>query len=52
VITVFNFHGSMVYVDGAGNTSGYEDAFTKIAPCRKQYADKGLGAAYVDQYIH
>ena len=37
MITFFNIHGAMVYVDDAGKVSGYEDVFTKIAMCRKHY---------------
>ena len=34
MITFFNIHGAMVYVDEAGEVTGYEDVFTKIAMCR------------------
>jgi 2,4'-dihydroxyacetophenone dioxygenase len=51
MITFFNIHGAMVYVDEAGQTTGYEDVFTKIAMCRKHYEAVGLGAAHVDQFI-
>jgi 2,4'-dihydroxyacetophenone dioxygenase len=51
MITFFNIHGAMVYVDEAGATTGYEDVFTKITMCRKHYEAVGLGAAYVDQFI-
>jgi 2,4'-dihydroxyacetophenone dioxygenase len=51
MITLFNVHGAMVYVDAAGATTGYEDVFTKIEMCRRHYAAVGLGAGYVDQYI-
>jgi len=51
MITFFNIHGAMVYVDEAGQTTGYEDVFTKIAMCRAHYAAVGLGADYVDQYV-
>jgi len=51
MITFFNISGAMVYVDVAGNTTGYEDVFTKIAMCRRHYAAVGLGEAYVDQFI-
>ena len=51
MITFFNIHGAMIYVDEQGNTTGYEDVFTKIALCRKHYIDVGLGADYVDQFI-
>ena len=51
MITFFNIHGAMVYVDAAGQMTGYEDVFTKIEMCRKHYATNGLGAAFVDQYV-
>ena len=51
MITFFNIHGAMIYLDEKGNTTGYEDVFTKIALCRKHYVDVGLGADYVDQFI-
>jgi hypothetical protein len=51
MITFFNIHGAMVYVDEAGQTTGYEDVFTKIAMCRAHYQAVGLGADYVDQFI-
>jgi hypothetical protein len=51
MITFFNIHGAMVYVDEAGRTTGYEDVFTKIAMCRAHYEAVGLGAGYVDQFV-
>ena len=51
MITFFNIHGAMVYVDDAGNTTGYEDVFTKITMCRQHYEAVGLGGGYVDQFI-
>ena len=51
MITFFNIHGAMVYIDEKGNTTGYEDVFTKIALCRKHYIEVGLGENYVDQFI-
>jgi hypothetical protein len=51
MITLFNIHGAMVYVDEAGHPTGYEDVFTKLAMCRKHYADCGLGAGYVDTFV-
>jgi hypothetical protein len=41
----------MVYVDDKGQTTGYEDVFTKIEMCRKHYMAVGLGAGYIDQFI-
>ena len=51
MITFFNIAGAMVYVDEAGNTTGYEDVFTKISMCRRHYATVGLGEGYVDQFV-
>ena len=51
MITFFNIHGAMVYVDAAGATTGYEDVFTKIAMCRRHYAACGLGEGFVDQFV-
>ena len=51
MITFFNISGAMVYVDAAGNNTGYEDVHTKIAMCRRHYASCGLGAGYVDPFI-
>ena len=51
MITFFNIAGAMVYVDDAGNTTGYEDVFTKIEMCRKHYTAVGLGADYVTQFV-
>lgn len=31
--------------------TGYEDVLSKIAMCRSHYADVGLGAGYVDQFV-
>ena len=51
MITFFNIHGAMVYVDEAGKHTGYEDVFSKIAMCRNHYASVGLGSDYVDQFV-
>jgi hypothetical protein len=51
MITQFNIHGAMVYVDAQGEVTGYEDVFTKIEMCRRHYVEVGLGAAYVDQFV-
>jgi 2,4'-dihydroxyacetophenone dioxygenase len=51
MITQLNIHGAMVYVDDKGQTTGYEDVFTKIEMCRKHYIAIGLGAGYIDQFI-
>ena len=51
MITFFNIAGCMYYVDEQGNNTGFEDVFAKIDMCRKHYAEVGLGADYVDQFI-
>lgn len=51
MITLFNIHGAMVYLDEHGKQSGYEDVFSKIAMCRAHYAENGLGEQYLDQFI-
>jgi len=51
MITFFNISGAMIYVDEAGNQTGYEDTFTKIQLCRDHHGANGLGADYVDQFI-
>lgn len=51
MITFFNIHGAMVYVDEQGAVTGYEDVFTKIEMCRRHYRRCGLGESYVDQYV-
>ena len=51
MITFFNIHGAMVYVDENGEMTGYEDVFTKIDMCRRHYRECGLGEDFVDQYV-
>ena len=51
MITFFNISGAMIYLDAAGQQTGYEDVFTKIEMCRGHYAEVGLGMDYVDQFI-
>lgn len=51
MITQFNIHGAMVYVDEQGTMTGYEDVFTKIEMCRRHYEAVGLGRSYVDQFV-
>lgn len=51
MITLFHVSGCLVYVDPYGNTTGYEDVFTKIETCRKHYESVGLGPDYVNQFI-
>ena len=51
MITYFQVNGVMYYVDPWGHPVGYEDVFTKIDTCRKHFAEVGLGADFVNQFI-
>ena len=51
MITLFHVTGGLVYVDPYGAPIGYEDAHTKLAMARQHYADSGLGAEFVDQFV-
>ena len=51
MITFFNIHGAMIYLDDEGQTVGYEDVFSKIEMCRKHYAANGLGADFIQQFV-
>jgi 2,4'-dihydroxyacetophenone dioxygenase len=51
MITFFNIHGAMVYVDDTGQTTGCEDVFTKIAMCKAHFETVGLGAGRVDPFV-
>ena len=51
MITFFNIHGAMVYLDDGGAVTAYEDVFSKIDMCRRHYEGCGLGGDFVDQYV-
>ncbi|MER7717636.1 2,4'-dihydroxyacetophenone dioxygenase family protein [Streptomyces flaveolus] len=51
MVTFFNISGAMIYLDEQGRHIGYEDVFTKIRMCREHYAEVGLGADFVRQFI-
>ena len=51
MITLFNIHGAMIYLDEQGQHTGYEDVHTKLAMCRRHYEACGLGADYVQQFV-
>jgi 2,4'-dihydroxyacetophenone dioxygenase len=51
MMTIFQIHGAMVYLDDAGATTAVEDVFTRINQCRAHFETVGLGGAYVDQFI-
>lgn len=49
MITLFHITGCMIYVDPWRKQTGYEDVFTKVAMCRRHYAENDLGAAFVEK---
>lgn len=51
MITFFDIHGAMIYLDEQGQHTGYEDVHTKLAMCRRHYEACGLGADYVQQFV-
>jgi quercetin dioxygenase-like cupin family protein len=51
MVTLFHVTGGLVYVDPQGVATGYEDAHTKLALGRRHYAEVGLGAGYIDQFV-
>ena len=51
MITFFNISGAMIYLDADGRQNGYEDVWSKIDMCRAHYAQCGLGASFVEQFI-
>jgi 2,4'-dihydroxyacetophenone dioxygenase len=51
MMTIFQIHGAMIYLDEAGATTGVEDVFTRIDQCRAHFESVGLGSAFADQFI-
>jgi 2,4'-dihydroxyacetophenone dioxygenase len=51
MMTIFQIHGAMIYLDEAGATTSVEDVFTRIDQCRAHFESVGLGGGYVDQFI-
>jgi quercetin dioxygenase-like cupin family protein len=50
-ITLFHMTGALIYCDEKGNTTGYEDVFTRIEAYRAHYEKIGLGGDYVKNFI-
>jgi hypothetical protein len=51
MMTIFQIHGAMVYLDEDGATTTVEDVFTRIDQCRAHFEAVGLSGSYVDQFI-
>lgn len=51
MITLFHVCGALVYYDEAGKAVGHDDVHTKIEMCRRHFAECGLGADFVRQFI-
>lgn len=51
MITLFHVCGALIYMDADGQTCGFDDVHTKIELCRNHYAQVGLGADFVEQFI-
>jgi len=51
MITLFQVNGAMIYCDPDGNSTGFDDVFTRISKCRAHYTAVGLGEDYVEQFI-
>ena len=51
MITLFQVTGSLMYVDPQGNSTGYDDVFTRLEKARAHYKAVGLGDDYVERFI-
>lgn len=51
MVTLFQVTGSLMYVDPQGNSTGYDDVFTRLDKARAHYAAVGLGEQFVDPFI-
>ncbi len=51
MITLFTVHGSLMYVDPQGVSTGYDDVFTRIERYRAHFEAVGLGADYVKRFM-
>lgn len=51
MITLFQVTGSLMYVDPQGNSTGYDDVFTRLEKARAHYTSVGLGDKFVEQFI-
>lgn len=51
MITLFHVCGALIYLNENGETTGFDDVHVKIEMCRRHFAEVGLGADYVEQFI-
>lgn len=51
MITLFIVHGSLMFVDPQGQSTGYDDVFTRIEKYRAHFEKVGLGASHVEQFM-
>ena len=51
MVTLFTVHGALMYVDPQGNSTGYDDVFTRIDKYRAHFESVGLGADFVRQFM-
>lgn len=51
MITLFHVCGALIYCDEQGKAVGFDDVHTKIEMCRRHFAEVGLGAEHVEQFI-
>ena len=51
MITLFHVSGALIYLDENGKTTGFDDVHVKIEMCRRHFAEVGLGADFVEQFI-
>ena len=51
MITLFTVFGALMYVDPEGQSTGYDDVFTRIELYRKHFESIGLGADHVREFM-
>ncbi len=51
MMTLFFVHGSLMFVDPKGQTTGYDDVFTRIDKYRAHFEAVGLGGDHVKHFM-
>ena len=51
MITLFQVHGTLIYMDETRKPIGYDDVHTKLRLACEHFERTGLGAEYVNQFI-